>query len=75
MSYCRFNIRDDPPCDLYCWEAAEGFMTHVRGGPLRVDGDLAGFRARLLALRAAGYRFPDHVLATVDAEIADEAAP
>lgn len=34
------------------------------------DPTLADFRARLMALREAGYRFPDHVLADVDEELA-----
>ena len=76
MSFCRFSIRREGVCDVYAYEAAEGFVTHVRGdGRLvtHVDPDLASFKARLLALRADGYRFPDYVLETVDGEIADEA--
>lgn len=113
MSYCRWSS-DGGLCDLYCYEGAEGFITHVArnrpverlpdvdwrapkaklmaqiaaqqranaaterkriGGPhdgeTFVDAEIADFRARLLSLRAAGYRFPDHVLETVDGEIAD----
>ena len=36
------------------------------------DPTLEAFRARLLALREAGYRFPDRVIETVDEEIADQ---
>jgi hypothetical protein len=38
------------------------------------DPTLQAFKERLLALRALGYSFPDHVLETVDQEIADAAA-
>lgn len=34
------------------------------------EADLAAFKARLLDLRTLGFRFPDEVLAAVDAEIA-----
>ncbi len=37
------------------------------------DPDLPSFKARLLELRAAGYRFPDSVLVAVDQEIAETA--
>ena len=30
MSYCRFSS-DDYRCDLYCYESAQGFVTHVAG--------------------------------------------
>lgn len=33
---------------------------------------LQTFRARLLELRALGYRFPDHMLTTIEEEIRDE---
>jgi hypothetical protein len=36
------------------------------------DGDLEAFRATLLRLRAAGYRFSDAVLANVQDEIGDD---
>jgi hypothetical protein len=36
------------------------------------DPTLEAFKARLLELRAAGYRFPDYVLEDVDAEIAEQ---
>ena len=38
------------------------------------DGTLEAFRERLVMLRAAGYRFPDHVFESVDEEIAEAAA-
>ena len=38
------------------------------------DGDLEQFRARLIILREAGYRFPDDVLEQVDAEMKAEVA-
>lgn len=38
------------------------------------DDTLAGFRARLLMLREAGYRFPDHVLERVDEEMREKAS-
>jgi hypothetical protein len=38
------------------------------------ESDLAALRARLLALRALGYRFPDAALERIDVEIAAEAA-
>lgn len=38
------------------------------------DPTLEDFRARLVALREAGYRFPESVLANVDADIAGELA-
>lgn len=37
------------------------------------DDCLEDFRERLLALRAAGYRFPDYVMETVDREMAEGA--
>lgn len=72
MSYCRWSS-DGGLCDLYCYEGAEGYVTHVKRGATFIDGDLDGFKARLLSLRAEGYRFPNHVLETVDGEIADAA--
>ena len=72
MSYCRWST-DDFACDLYCYESAAEYVTHVKSGATFIDGDLAGFKARLLSLRAEGYRFPDYVLETVDGEIADGA--
>jgi hypothetical protein len=36
------------------------------------DGTIFDFKARLLMLREAGYRFPDNVLAAVEEEIAEE---
>lgn len=38
------------------------------------DASLEEFKDRLLYLRKVGYHFPDYVLETVDAEIADAAA-
>lgn len=38
------------------------------------DATLEEFKARLLMLRAAGYCFPDYVLAEIDEEIAAEAS-
>ncbi len=35
------------------------------------EPDFASFKARLLGLRALGYRFPDEVLARIDMEIAE----
>lgn len=35
------------------------------------DGDIEGFRDRLIAMRDAGYKFPAGVLQNVDAEIAE----
>lgn len=37
MSYCRFS-GDNWKCDLYCYESADGFVTHVASS--RVVGDV-----------------------------------
>lgn len=37
MSYCRWSS-DDFGCDLYCYESAEGYVTHVAGS--RPVGDV-----------------------------------
>jgi hypothetical protein len=42
-------------------------------GETLVEPDLVALRARLVALRELGYRFPDDVLARIDAEIAEAA--
>lgn len=77
MTYCRWTTKmpDGGGSDIYAQETDIGFVTHVLGGETFVDKDLVDFKARLLALRAAGYRFPDHALETVDAEIADATSP
>lgn len=74
MTYCRWTTKmpDGGESDIYALETEIGFTTHLKGGIAFVDEDLVDFKARLLSLRAAGYRFPDHVLEMVDAEIEDE---
>lgn len=37
MSYCRWSS-DNFACDLYCYESADGFVTHVAGN--RIIGDI-----------------------------------
>lgn len=40
MSYCRWSS-DDFQCDVYCYEADEGFIIHVAvSRPVLKDGDL-----------------------------------
>jgi hypothetical protein len=64
-------------------EALMAFMATAERAPIGLphdgetfnDGTLEEFKDRLLMLRAAGYRFPDHVLKEVDEEIAEETAP
>lgn len=41
-------------------------------GKTFVEPDLQAFKARLLALREIGYRFPDEVIACVEEEIAED---
>jgi hypothetical protein len=49
-------------------------ITLPHAGATFNDPTIEGFRARLLALREIGYRFPDYVLAAVEAEIAEGVA-
>ncbi len=39
------------------------------------DGTLEAFKARLLMLREAGYRFPDEVLVAIEEEIVERGEP
>lgn len=89
MSYCRWssdNFECDLYCYS---DVNGGYTTHVAGrrrqgdelvaiglphdGKTFNDATLEEFKERLLSLRAAGYSFPNYVLETVDAEIAEEA--
>ncbi len=49
-------------------------LTAPSAGKTFREPSLAAFRARLLALRAEGLRFPDDVLAMVDDEMAEAGA-
>jgi hypothetical protein len=74
LSYCRWSS-DNFRCELYCYQdTCGGWTTHVAAGLSHdsqkfSDPTLEAFRARLIVLREAGYRFPDWVLERVDAEI------
>ncbi len=49
-------------------------ITLPHSGETFNDPDLESFKKRLLYLRGLGYSFPDHVLSTIDEEMAEEAA-
>jgi hypothetical protein len=57
-------------CDLSVTQLPDGsYRTHVKCGPTPfgsktfTDPDQTAFRARLIALRAEGYRFPSEMMA------------
>ena len=83
MSYCRWSC-DSFRCDIYAYEAHGGWTIHVAvrkreipagmndplaewidGGGIDLDAAIPGHQAFM-----AGLRFPDHVLAAIDDEIA-----
>ena len=66
MSYCRWNASSD----VYCFSNGDTWTTHVRNGQSYHDSNLAEFKARLLELRALGYRVPDDALDRVERELA-----
>jgi hypothetical protein len=71
VSYCRWS----PDSDVYSYGGGEigtttAWTTHVKGGQDFTDYTLADFKARLLQLRALGFRVPDCALARIDEELA-----